>query len=103
MLTRGEVYLLQSDRPVILVSRDAMTASSPVAVVAPVVNHADWPNVSPGDVVLRAGSGGLPTESVVLTGHVRAIEKTRLVNRLGQLAPESMAAVEAALRITLDL
>jgi mRNA-degrading endonuclease toxin of MazEF toxin-antitoxin module len=39
----------------------------------------------------------------VLTGHVRAIEKTRLVNRLGQLAPESMAAVEAALRITLDL
>jgi mRNA-degrading endonuclease toxin of MazEF toxin-antitoxin module len=40
---------------VILVSRDAMTASSPVAVVVPVVNHADWPNVSPGDVVLRAG------------------------------------------------
>ncbi|HIE52375.1 MAG TPA: type II toxin-antitoxin system PemK/MazF family toxin [Armatimonadetes bacterium] len=42
-------------------------------------------------------------DSVALTAQTRTIAKSRLIRRLGSLSPATMAKIDEALRITLDL
>jgi mRNA interferase MazF len=53
--------------------------------------------------VLLRSETGLAKDSVALCEQLRAIAKTRLVKRLGALAPASMKNVNETLCITLDL
>jgi mRNA interferase MazF len=59
--------------------------------------------VYPSDVRVRAPEGGLTSDSVILTGQLRAVARTQLVRHLGELSVEVMHQVDMALRITLDL
>ena len=90
-------------RPVLVVSRDALNRNSPVVIVVPMTDAANKSRVYPSHVRLRAGDGGLAMDSVVVCEQVRAIRKGRLVRHLGRLDHAQLEAVEAALRITLDL
>lgn len=113
MVRRGAVFLARlhptegseqaGHRPVVVVSRDAINQNSPVVVVVPVTDRKNKPRIYPSQVVLKAGDGGLAIESVALGEQVRAINKTRLLKPLGHLAPASLAALGAALKIALDL
>jgi mRNA interferase MazF len=110
---RGEIYLARLDptedseqagtRPAVVVSREALNRYSPVIVICPLTDAVHIPRLYPSDVPVRAPEGGLAKDSVVLTGQVRAIAKSRLLQRLGELRPETMEQVEQALKITLDL
>jgi mRNA interferase MazF len=110
---RGEVYLARLDptegseqagtRPVVVVSREAINRYSPVIVICPLTAAARVPKFYPSDVLVKAPEGGLSKDSVILTAQVRAIAKSRLTKRLGELRPETMEQVERALKITLDL
>lgn len=90
-------------RPAIVVSRDAINRHSPVIVICPLTDAAHVPKLYPSDVLVKAPEGGLAKDSVVLTAQVRAIAKSRLLKRLGELTPNTMKQVERALKITLDL
>lgn len=113
MIRRGDVYQARLDptegseqegeRPVVVVSRDAINQSSPVIVIVPLTDRANKKKIYPSHVILKAGEGGLKLESVALAEQVRAISKTRLLKQLGHLAPQSITAVAAALKIALDL
>jgi len=87
----------------VIVSRDAINRSSPVVIVVPITDRRNKPRIYPSQVVLRAGDGGLQIESVAVGEQVRAISKVRLIKQLGHLDPESMTAIDAALKIALDL
>ena len=113
MPSRGDVYLAKLDRsqgseqsgnrPVIIVSRDAINQNSPVVIVVPVTDAQNKKRIYPSQTVLKAGDGGLRIDSIVLGEQVRAITVTRLSTRLGHLAPKSIASINAALKIALDL
>ncbi len=113
LVRRGDVYLARlspsegseqsGQRPVVVVSRDAINASSPVVVVVPVTDRANKPRIYPSHVILKAGDGGLAIESVALTEQVRAINKSRFIEYVGHLAPRSLMGIDSALKITLDL
>ena len=110
---RGEVYSLKLDpvegseqrgtRPAVVVSRDAINQASPVIVVCPVTDAKHVSRPYPSDVLVEAPEGGLTKDSVVLTGQIRAVAKTRLLARLGKLEPDTMRQIEQALKITLKL
>jgi len=110
---RGDVFLARLDptegseqageRPVIVVSRDAINQSSPVVVVVPVTDINHKRRIYPSQVVLRPGDGGLSKESVALGEQVRAINTTRFLKQLGHLTPASITQIGAALKIVLDL
>jgi mRNA interferase MazF len=110
---RGEVYLVRLDptegseqagtRPAVIVSRDAINRHSPVIVICPLTDAARVPKLYPSDVRIKAPEGGLTKDSVVLTAQVRAIAKSRLLKRLGELMPATLKQVEQALKITLNL
>lgn len=112
-MKRGDVYDARlsptegseqaGTRPVIVVSRDAINKNSPVIVVVPLTNAANVKRQYPNNVLIRKGDGGLSVDSVALGGQVRAISKSRLLRPRGSLSPESLQALNRALRITLDL
>ena len=113
MTRRGAVFLARLDptegseqagqRPVVVVSRDAINQNSPVIIIVPITDWKNKPRIYPSQVVLKAGDGGLAIDSVALGEQVRALSKTRLVKPLGLLSPHSLAAISAALKIALDL
>lgn len=112
-MRRGEVYQARLDptegseqagtRPVILVSRNAINASSPVVLAVPCTTYRAGQRIYPSQVLLRASDGGFDVDSVALAEQVRALSKLRLTRLRGMLSVEAMQALERALVIALDL
>ena len=110
---RGEVWEARLDpvegseqggtRPVVVVSRDAINATSRVILVVPCTTYRQERRIYPSQVLLRASDGGLTSDSVALGEQVRALAKTRLLSRRGALSVQALAQVERALLIALDL
>jgi|SRR5258708_7480229 mRNA interferase MazF len=110
---RADIFLARLDpiegseqagtRPVIVVSRDAINANSPVVVVVPVTDAANPKRVYPSHVWLPKGSGGLRMDSIAKTEQIRAIQTSRFLGYYGMLAPRQMTQLDEAVRITLAL
>lgn len=90
-------------RPVLVISRDAINASSPVIIVVPVTDQANKRRLYPSHVPIPAGEGGLTMDSVALCEQVRAIACSRLIRLWGEVETETMAAVRRALMIAMGL
>lgn len=113
MIRRGEVYSAHLDpaagaemhgtRPIVVISRDAINASSPVLIIVPVTDRSNKIRIYPSHVELKLGEGGLKLESVALCEQVRAISIDRLKDQLGHLPPAKISPINAALKIALDL
>jgi mRNA interferase MazF len=112
-MNRGEVYQAELSptqgseqsgiRPVIIVSRDALNAVSTVVIVVPVTGRENKKRIYPSQFEINANDGGLSKDSVALCEQTRAISKTRLKKRLGQLSNRTIAILNSTLKITLDL
>ena len=112
-IQRGEIYDARLDptegseqagiRPVVIVSRNAINQYSSVIVVAPLTTAANVKKPYPNNVLIAKGEAGLNADSVLLGGQVRAIAKSRLLRKRGELSVQTMQQVDQALRITLDL
>jgi mRNA interferase MazF len=109
----GEVYDARLDptegseqagiRPVVIISRDAINAASPVILVVPCTTYRAGRRLYPSQVVLHAPDGGLDVDSVALGEQVRALATSRLGRRRDQLSPTAMTQLDRALLIALDL
>ena len=112
-MRRGEVYEARLDptedaeqagsRPAVIVSRDAINASSPVVIVVPCTSYRPGRRLYPSQVLLHAPDGGLDVDSVALGEQVRALAKSRLGRQRGLLSPQALAQLDRALLIALDL
>jgi mRNA interferase MazF len=110
---RAEVYQARLDpvegseqagtRPVIVVSRDAINASSTVVLVIPCTTYRVGQRIYPSQILIRAPDGGLDVDSVALAEQVRALAKKRFGRLRGVLNATTMAQLEKALIIALDL
>src|SRR6266403_1502302 len=108
-MLRGEVYQANLDpiagseqggtRPVLIVSRDALNVNAPIVIVVPLTGRENKRRLYPTHVELTAGESGLTKNSVVLCEQVRAISKDRLTKKIGQVSPQRMSFVDAALKI----
>jgi mRNA interferase MazF len=52
----------------------------------------------PGNVLLDAGEGNLPKQSVVVVSQVSSVDKARLEERIGSLSEERVEQILAGLR-----
>ena len=112
-MQRGDVFEATLDlvegseqggcRPVVIVSRDAITANSPVVIVVPVSSFANFTRIYPSQSVLAAGAGCLSMRSVAMAEQVRTIAKTRLTRFLGHLPEDALKDLDAKLKIALSL
>jgi len=109
----GEVYDARLDptegseqagiRPVVIVSRDAINAASPVILVVPCTTYRAGRRLYPSQILLHAPDGGLDVDSVALGEQVRALVISRLGRRRGQRSTLTMTQLDRALLIALDL
>jgi mRNA interferase MazF len=112
-MRRGELYFANLDpvagseqggtRPVLVVSRDALNANAPIVIVVPLTSREHKKRLYPTHVALNAREGSLTKDSVVLCEQVRAVSKTRLTKKIGDISPQMLAVVDSTLRIALDL
>ena len=112
-MIKGDVYeaLLEptrgaeqaGTRHVIIVSRDAINAHSPVVIIVPVTRRANRARLLPSHVEIKMGEGGLTGDAVALCEQVRAVSTSRLANRLGHLSGDTISHLDVALKIALDL
>lgn len=112
-MLRGEVYQANLDpisgseqggtRPVLIVSRNALNANAPIVIVVPLTSRENKRRLYPTHVELPAGEASLSKDSVALCEQVRAISKSRLTRRIGQLSSQRMFLIESTLMIALDL
>lgn len=112
-MRRGEVYDARLDptegseqagtRPVVVVSREAINAASPVILAVPCTTYRPGRRIYPSQVLLHTPDGGLTANSVALGEQVRALAKSRLGRRRGTLSAEALAELDQALLIALDL
>ena len=112
MILRGEIYDARLDptegseqvgiRPVVIVSRNAMNASSSLALAVPCTTYRGR-RIYPSQTILRAPEGGLEVDSIAMAEQVRVVSLARLLRRRGILGAQALARIEGALLIAFDL
>lgn len=109
VVRRGDVFLANLDptigveikktRPVIVLSNDSINQFSQLVVVVPMTKNIA--HLSPSHAVIPKGVARLTFTSKAVTEQIKALDKRRLVKRLGNLTPSLLAQVERALKNTL--
>ncbi len=112
-MERGEVYDARLDpvegseqggtRPVVIVSRDAINAYSPVVLAVPCTTYQENRRVYPTQVLVIAPDGGLSNDSILMADQVRVLAKSRLLTLRGKLSSTTLGQLNQALVIALDL
>ena len=112
-MERGDVYDARLDpvegseqggtRPVVIVSRDAINAYSPVVLAVPCTTYREGRRVYPTQVLVIAPDGGLSNDSILMADQVRVLAKSRLLKLRGSLSNDSIEQLNQALSIALDL
>ena len=113
MIARGEVWLAElpaptgsgpgKRRPVVVVSADSFNLSRIGTVVAVAISSNLDLAAAPGNVAVPASRSGLPKDSVVNVSQIVTLDKRQLGERVGVLDHDTLAQIEAGLRLVLDL
>jgi mRNA interferase MazF len=110
---RGEIYLtaldpalgreIQKTRPALIIQNDVSNRLSEITIVAPITSTVRFP-LNPVHVLVAADQDtGLSVTSVVLLNQIRAVDRVRLVKRLGMVDDETLEQVDEAIKISLGL
>jgi mRNA interferase MazF len=114
-LKHGEVYWAdlaprsgseqQGRRPVIVVSRDALNKvqSWRSIIVVPLSTSLAQQRRGPSVVLLPQGAAGLRKESIALCHQVTTLDRSKFIQRIGQLSVTELLKVENGLKIAMDL
>ena len=111
MIKRGDIYYADlnpvvgseqgNTRPVLLVQNDTGNKHSPTVIVAPITGKLQK-NPLPTHVRLSK-SCGLEKDSLALTEHIRAIDRSRLGNYIGSADKSAMSQIDTALSVSVGL
>ena len=110
---RGEIYLtaldatigreIQKTRPALIIQNDVSNRVTDLTIVAPITSTVRFP-LNPVHVLIPADRNtGLVITSAALLSQIQAIDKVRLVKRLGALDADTLRRVDKAVQISLGL
>jgi len=104
-IRRGDVFLVNFDptigaeakktRPGLVVSNDINNTHSPIISIAPITSNVT--RVYSFEVEVAARVGGLRSRSKIMVNQTRAVDKARLLDKLGHLPEDVMNEVDRAL------
>jgi len=109
---RGEVWYVDLNpirgseqagvRPVRIVQNDTINPFSTTALAIPFTTNLRRAAL-PSCVQVAEGEGGLTADSVLLCHQMRALDQTRLRDKLGVVSEETMASVEACMLFVMGI
>lgn len=89
-------------RPVVILQTDLLNTQHPSTIVCPITTH-----VQPESEILRVhlkkGHFGLKENCDVMMDQIRAIDNTRLKQKIGELDSDTCVLIRENLKIILDL
>jgi mRNA interferase MazF len=110
-IRRGDIFLVNFDptvgaetkktRPALIVSNDINNANSPIISISPITSNVI--KVFSFEVEIPLGVGGLRARSKVMVNQTRAVDKVRLIRKLGHIPEPIQLEVDQALRLHYDL
>ena len=110
-IRRGKVFLVNFDttvgaeakkiRPALVVSNHINNKHPPIVSTSSITSNVK--RVYSFEVEIPQDIGGLKTCSKVMINQTRAVDKVRLIKRLGHLPDKIMAQVDQALKLHYDL
>jgi len=111
VVSQGEVWWAELDepagsapgfrRPVVVVQCDALNRSRIATVICvPLTSNLKWAG-APGNDLLKAGTTGLPKDSVANVSQVVTLDRAQLVQRAGKLSVRQVAAIMDGIDIIL--
>lgn len=111
MIKQGDIFLVNLDptvgheirktRPAIVVSNNYVNCYGKVVVIVPLTSNTK--NVSPSQVVIPRGAGGLEKDSKAVADHIKSVDKKRLSKKIGFLPSEYLHFVLGAVDNTLKI
>ena len=109
---RGEIWFVNLDptigheikksRPAVIIQNDLGNKYSPITIIAPITSQ-NLDKIYPVEVLLHRKESGLEKDSKALLNQIRAIDKKRLVKKLGNIDEETLDKIDDAIRISLGL
>jgi mRNA interferase MazF len=91
---------IQKTRPAVVITSDVYNAHSWVVIVMPLTSH---DKAEYDQVLIQPPEGGLTNRSVTLPDQIRAVDRRRLIQRLGRLTPQTIQQIDRSLKMVLDL
>jgi mRNA interferase MazF len=110
---RGEIYLtaldptlgreIQKTRPALVIQNDVSNRLTGMTIIAPITSTVRFP-LNPVHVLLPANERtGLSSVSVAVFNQIRAVDRVRLIKRLGAVDHQILKRVDEAISLTLGL
>lgn len=103
---RGDVFLANLDptvgteqagtRPVLVVQCDLANQRIPSVTIVPLTSNLRASRLL-FTVTVPAAESGLPKDSVVLVFHIRTLDKSRLIRKMGHLSAHTIQRINQAL------
>ena len=91
-------------RPCVVVQNDVGNKHSPLTIIVPVTDEAQFKNLPVQVPIPAAELGPDGKNSIAECGHVRAIDRdARIHRKISTLSHETMLAIDQALRVSLGL
>ena len=113
MISRAEIYWTDlgppsgsrpaKHRPVVVIQSDPYNTSRLATVLAAVITSNTRLATLPGNTFLPASATGLPRDSVVNVTALVTLNKTDLIDQVGEIPPSLMHDVDRGLRRVLQL
>ena len=110
MIKRGQLYYADLSpvvgsvqggvRPVLILQNDIGNKFSPTVIAAATTSRLTKAKL-PTHIALEKDKYCLPKDSIVLLEQIRTLDKSRLLDYIGELPPETMNLVNTALLISL--
>ncbi|WP_459129543.1 type II toxin-antitoxin system PemK/MazF family toxin [Guggenheimella bovis] len=111
-ILRGDIFLAdlstgvgseqQGRRPVLILQNNMGNRFAPTVIIAPITARMEKTDL-PTHVLIREEVSGLERDSFVLLEQLRAIDKSRLLRKIGSLNKVNLMETERATLISLGL
>src|SRR5688500_7483892 len=89
-------------RPAIILKEEQIIQDYVTVILIPLTTNVKR-STMPSTVLLNAGEGGLPKDSIVLCHQVQVLGKARLSARIGMLEPRRLQEIEDMLLFALGI
>lgn len=111
-IRRGEIFLANLEpilgseqggiRPVLIIQNDMGNQYSTTTIIAPITSNV-MKKEYPTNVFIKKEDSTIKRDSTILLNQIKAIDKRRIIKKLGVLDSFTMNKVDRALKISLAL
>jgi mRNA interferase MazF len=99
-INRGDIFWIRPDdlHPHVVIQEDLFNHSRISTVIVCALTTNLHRAKDPGNVLLEAGEGDLPKQSVVVVSQISSVEKARLGEKIGSLSDARVDQILAGIR-----